>query len=311
MKTIDIKEGLYKKIKAESASNTLKTDKEIYLFISFDLVDSTVFKTKIENKSIWQYVIFYFYDTFNIAKTTILKKMFVWKYIGDEIILCAKIDSIDELQDIPKKAFELQNKISKEIQERFKIKLDIKGALWLAPVVYYDRGQIEEFNKNAKSKGSNRIKNNIYKNIKIILNNGLVPTYDFLGPDIDTGFRIAKYAYKNKIILSAEYAYLLLKQLDEAEKKKIKIVSFEHLKGVWDDRAYPIIWYYNDWSNINDDFEYDEYKKNNIIRDIKNRKDLSYLETVFKQLTKLDEIKKFLEECKTIKSCQKNNNKEA
>ena len=296
-----LKTTIYGNIKSQvpDKSKIETSEKDIYLFISFDLVDSTVFKTSIENKDNWQYVILYFYEIFISEMSTILDKMFVWKYIGDEIVSCAKIKNIDELYDVPRKTFELQKNITKKINENFKLKneLNIKETLWLAPVTSSDTGDIQKVNSITENKSD------IYRNIRITLNNGKFPTDDFLGPDIDIGFRIAKYAHSNKLTLSAEYAYLILqmatpKKSKHDEKDKIKIVSFENLKGVWDNRAYPIIWYYDDWKNIN--FKYDEYKHNDIIKYIDNKKELSYLETVFEQLNTLDEMNLFVEECKAL-----------
>jgi hypothetical protein len=95
-----------------------------------------------------------------------------------------------------------------------------------------------------------------------IINTGLL--FDFLGPDIDIGFRITKYAHSKTVTLSAELAYILSLiptdlKFENSVEKYLKIVGFKKLKGVWSNRVYPIIWYHHDWIEPEDIFDYDEH----------------------------------------------------
>lgn len=66
---------------------------------------------------------------------------------------------------------------------------------------------------------------------------------EFYGPDIDTGFRIAKLTKEAQLVLSFELAQMLMSYSDYRDN--VLIVTFEKLKGVWNGNPYPIIWYYD------------------------------------------------------------------
>jgi hypothetical protein len=63
---------------------------------------------------------------------------------------------------------------------------------------------------------------------------------DFIGPDVDIGFRISKTAYKNIVLIDAKLA-CVFNLLIPTFAKRSKIVLFEQLKGVWDNQHYPIV----------------------------------------------------------------------
>jgi|GEM_PF-4320945 len=95
---------------------------------------------------------------------------------------------------------------------------------------------------------------------------------DFLGPEIDMGFRIAKYAHRQKVAVCTATAYCMLRYLNEVKPslsgnlKKFRIISYEKLKGVWSGREYPIIWFHHNMESGNvekDTFYYFE-KFNNV-----------------------------------------------
>jgi len=130
---------------------------------------------------------------------------------------------------------------------------------------------------------------------------------DFIGPDIDIGFRIAKYADRGRMILSSDLALLVLKCAGTSENKsrqeeyclsttqKMKIVSFKQLKGVWHDRHYPIIWYEKSWLDIGDSFEYDEPHSSDVIKGLHEAKDglpieISALTKVYEDIGAPDKV---------------------
>jgi hypothetical protein len=97
---------------------------------------------------------------------------------------------------------------------------------------------------------------------------------DFLGPDIDTGFRIAKYVSPGKLVIDAYLAWYIAqydsKQSDNITEK-MRIVSLEDLKGVWNGRRYPIVWYNDNWTDGNSIFQYDEEYNSEIVKRIKEK----------------------------------------
>lgn len=65
---------------------------------------------------------------------------------------------------------------------------------------------------------------------------------DFLGPDMDSGFRIAKCTRAGMLVVSVELAELLGECQGDYAPMLGKIVGWEKLPGVWNDHAYPVIW---------------------------------------------------------------------
>ena len=81
---------------------------------------------------------------------------------------------------------------------------------------------------------------------------------DFLGPDIDIGFRLGPHVAANVLAVSAELAFILLDHEDSMGLSgRLRIVGYKQLKGVWRGRPYPIIWYCADWEAIRQILPYD------------------------------------------------------
>jgi len=67
------------------------------------------------------------------------------------------------------------------------------------------------------------------------------------------------------------------------------------LKGVWNDRRYPIIWYEKDWDKVKDTFLYDERFENSIVervqRETKTSPSISELSSVLDDHNRLNALK--------------------
>jgi len=160
----------------------------------------------------------------------------VWKYIGDEVVLVAELtcknyhatmhvlalaETIKELEKSSKnKSRDARNK---------NIKLRFKGTAWVAgfPVANI------ELNLPGPSVG---------QTVK-----------DFLGPSMDLGFRLSKFASDDRLIISASLAHLIVKAPALSEPIMYKGKNDEyHLplcfggqveaKGIRDGK-HPLIWY--------------------------------------------------------------------
>ncbi len=284
------------------SSEEIIEKKNIYIFFSFDLVGSTKFKTE---KTNWPYVIPYFYDTVYKELKYLIPQIKVWKYLGDEILLYVSIcdfDSPSVIYTIPDTVYSIQLKVAEAIQKVSKTKkLDVKSTIWMAAARTVES---KKFNLSNAPKT-----NRFYKNMKVKLNVEDQDQVDFLGPDMDIGFRIAKFAFHHKIVLSADFAYFL--HLTKPENcdidEKLQIVSFEILKGVWNEQYYPIIWYYPDWKTKPYGFFYADHKKNEIAERVLSERveRIDKLENVYKELEKTDEINKFVKECSKMNFSKK------
>ena len=68
------------------------------------------------------------------------------------------------------------------------------------------------------------------------------PRTDYLGPDIDVGFRLGAHSHPGLMVASMELAELLGKIPKSLQQVRGTIVGWQVLKGVWDGNPYPVVW---------------------------------------------------------------------
>jgi len=265
----------------------IRTD--FHIFFSFDLVNSTQYKTLSRKR--WPIVISRFYELVADGLDKRLTNLHLWKYVGDELLFYKRINAIDEIfHCLPTAYSVLQDAIRRlhvEFSDTYTI-LSIKATVWCARTCEVAPQDIEEIKKGAFKLEQ--------RNIVVFQGSGERRTQiDFLGPDIDLGFRIAKHAMRGRLVVSADLAYLLHKEVardPEKTEDKLRIVSYEQLRGIWDNRRYPIIWYEEDWSKVSQSFLYDEHFESSVIESIKAEKvdEVVVLEKVYEDLDQKREI---------------------
>jgi NUDIX domain len=257
----------------------------VYIFFSFDLVNSTQFKASYPAE--WPVVVMRFYELITNELITRISSAIVWKFVGDEVLFFKQvINEEDLLLALPAAhaallaTMEVLHKASPSSREL----LAIKGTVWIAeaqPIQPSDAKSIKTTSRN------------------IIVEPGRSPSWmsrDFLGPDIDAGFRISRFALRRRLVVSAELACLLYRKraICTGIEKQLKIVSFQILKGVWTDRHYPIVWYEGDWTNVNETFLFDEHLTSDIAAAVKRGpagdSGLETIEKVFGDLGRTEEI---------------------
>lgn len=191
----------------------------IYLFLSVDIINSTAKKYDTEPPIDWYSVFTDFYvsfpDEFKIHMEAeynyrgglqyTANKLIVWKHAGDEILFYVEITQKDEIPCIV-------SAFKKTLEDWYtpSEKLDVKGCIWTGQVPFIDR----------------RIQATESTN------------YDFIGPSIDCGFRLGKFASKNEIAISVEVAYLL--NGTSWLQSSLFYLKSENLKGVLGTKKYPI-----------------------------------------------------------------------
>lgn len=191
---------------------------QLYLFLSVDIIGSTAKKYDTKNPIDWYGVFSDFYVSFPEEFRVNLKleyeynrkmgysrdNLVIWKHAGDEILFYAEITQENE---VPCVVYAFK----KTLEDWYSAedKLDVKGCVWTGQVPFIDRKLGEE-------------------------NCGL----DFIGPSIDCGFRLGKYASKNEIAISVEVADLLngISRLQSS----LYYLKSENLKGVFGEKKYPI-----------------------------------------------------------------------
>ena len=298
----------------------------VFLFLSFDLAGSTAFKA--EHPSLWASVFTSFYsqvlDDLGVEdyKTpnnddddpVCVRKL--WKLIGDEVLIYVQITDRDQLYTQIVNANKILNGLMEKIAQKVVAEsgsarcslqhcqdvrdvvlstLDIKATAWLA-----------ECYNQADPNASNII----YHPMTTSYNEKRI---DFLGREIDEGFRIAKYAVKNKLILSPLLAWMIWKtaQADKDEEKIIasnfKIISFIAMKGVWRGRKVPLVMFHQAFGELDDILEYDELEAESF-SNIKeagtkqfvtdNRFAIQRIDTILKNVHKWEDAKKLYDKLK-------------
>ena len=271
-----ISEG--KKKATENKQEDFTSESGIFLFFSFDLVNSTVFKT--EHPSLWSSVFTCFYNEVlkNLEveeyKTSednsgCIRKL--WKLIGDEVLIYVHLTEEEQLyaqiNNVGKTLEGLMEKIAQKVEEKTRGSKDEKSdcevhcqdvkKVILSTLAIKTAAWIAE----CKDESDNHATNIIYCPKVSTTSNDRI---DFLGREIDEGFRIAKFAVKDKIILSPLLAWLIWKAAEEnPDNKKIiqanfRITAFVNMKGVWRGRKVPIVMFHQNFEKFDEILEYDE-----------------------------------------------------
>ncbi len=339
----DIDERLKEKRRNSRESSTFSKKGEFYFFISLDLVNSTEFKNiySLKNSLIWIQVIKEFFEIsknqFRVGAPSEQRKFSLWKTLGDEVLIYAPVYSLDDLKqkflEADKHIKEIQDEVSNFKNDFLNI-LSVKGSAWIAKVYSMNlgkklkvevdsEGQVKESVVNIKTflkenlgelffEGMHRFLPNprysrIFQELLFDLKTKLDP--DFLGPDIDIGFRGAQYSWSRRLQVSLDLAYLL-SSYDNDLLKTFKILQYKELKGVWNRKPYPIIWYDPVWGEENWDiidykksFDYDDCLKNEMVKDIIDEKIDLKKETliddfirVLRKVGGLERLENYLEE---------------
>lgn len=181
-----------------------------------------------------------------------------WKAIGDEIGFSKRLNSgicvlacmrawVSTLQQI------------RRMLKSHNVDLDVKSAAWIAgfPVL---NTEIIFSNKPAPRGNTDddyvlNVLTLLEKYYSAKAKDGIALTRDFVGPSIDTGFRIASKSSPRKMTISVDLAYMCASVLTDkfAHDKSdpihshLKSIHFgydgrESLKGVMGGKPYPIFW---------------------------------------------------------------------
>lgn len=271
----------------------LKVRSIVYIFVSFDLTNSTKFKYRNPN---WLDMIKELIKTAN----NYWFGLDFWKFNGDELLYYAELLSFSQLVLILHKLNEAANDIENELFEKmhddktgigFEADLiGIKTAVWIAAV----------------SDDKNSLNSKLFE----------FDSIDFAGINIDEGFRMSKCATQSKIVVDPKIVLIVtaianeltgnrIQNLTDNEIAKIKelphpsqfedvfakywflqskknfeydvkdmfkvvannfrLIGYKNCKGVWDERPYPVIWYSDDWDNSIANIKYDETYNDTIV----------------------------------------------
>ena len=140
----------------------------------------------------------------------------VWKVIGDEIVFLAHPKSARESQLLVNAFYNTVINYDSKVFERWPLR--VRGCVWAAQISSRNR-QIE---------------------IPEMMGSDSAQTYvDYLGPDVDAGFRLAGCVGRGQVIVSSNLVQLFV-GMDESEGIQFHYVGRKVLKGVYKGRPYPL-----------------------------------------------------------------------
>ena len=235
----------------KSQKKKKKAKKNVVLFFSFDIVNSTLYKTI--NYYGWAQVLNLLFKRLREEVRNNLEGSEMWRVLGDEAIFIIKIRDEEHLQVCVRKIFGImistiyalkKGEFFNHNNNLMKLQniLSLKVATWIAAVNNIgdvdDKDILQEDIDNIFECYTSQEGNKIF---------------EFLGNDIDTGFRIATQTQEGRMVLSYELAYLICQRTGCLSN--LHIVTYKKLKGVWKNKLYPIIWYHDPGAYL------DVYKK--------------------------------------------------
>lgn len=220
-----------------------------YLFMSFDLVNSTIFKQHHSEK--WASETSEFYRSAAQGVLARLPRASVWKYAGDEILFYCSAQNVEEVKSWVTSGYEILGALDQQVAQRSDAQLRVKGICWAALA--------------STEQSTGLAAPNV---VFIHASDAGGASRDFLGPEIDAGFRLGGSTCQRTLALSAELAAFLIRFTPEEVTKYIHFVSLQKLKGVWKNKLYPICWYRHD---LHDGFQYDDQYENPLLAEALNK----------------------------------------
>lgn len=241
----------------------------VYMYLSFDLMNSTAFK---DREPRWPFVMHYFYVETVAAVRAASSRFHVWKYIGDEVTFWQVLPEGADLPALMRRIHAAVQSVRERLdglQDKYDVRtrhqLGVKGTAWIASAEFVPASKLEQHLEVARPRHVNRIlEERVTLEAEGDGGHGLQNVVDFIGPEIDIGFRLTKFAHNGFLLLNAPLASILLRQADE-DSIPARVVSLEALKGVWGGRPYPVVWYCEPWDHPEENFAYDEALQHPIV----------------------------------------------
>ena len=234
---VEINEIAKNLIKEYEIRKTEKDKKEIensrqsvVLFFSFDITNSSKYKTM--DYLYWPIIINQLFKYIEKEVLENLEECQLWRILGDEIVFIKQVSSLEELWNDIKTINDRKDIIinslkngsffekNLDIIDNKKLKksmhlnniLSLKSAAWIGLVI----DQTDKDNYFSHPYGNIEI---IYKSQK---SEGKYQIYEFLGNDIDAGFRISKAVTSQNFVISFELAYFLYKYMKNICEQKLE-----------------------------------------------------------------------------------------
>ncbi|MBN1499164.1 MAG: hypothetical protein JW982_03335 [Spirochaetes bacterium] len=236
----------------------LSKEQGFVVFLSLDIANSTIYKTSFPNNWMFHYSNFFEKTRIHFEKNNQVASSKIFKENGDEVIIIFFPSNRNDFIEIMNESIKAVETLTEYRKVLIDVGLDYKATLFCAgfsepePFSVYDKNENRSDSKVYLEFLYSDYKNyRMHRSISFPNGNhdgqpsscviGSIKQYDFIGPDIDIGFRISKYAEPNKLLVSDKIAFIY-DNFFQGEYH-FQINKMERLKGVWGDRGYPIIEY--------------------------------------------------------------------
>ncbi len=259
--------------RVQVCSNEPDRRQKLRLFFSADLVGSTAFKAirvACENnvydkkRETWSGVFLDFFERFvsefheqcraaeqrigdiwhtKLPRPLHLDRIEVWKTLGDEILFTDIISPDHAHAHVAGQVMAFYDAIHIIDEEFTRYDLGVKGSVWTAgfPIrnkeVRFCMGEpsyAAVMPDDTKTEADPDTGSNV-----LIAGTWF---HDFLGPEIDSGFRLAKHTSRRRIVVSIDVADVLSTINIPAYPLRIHHLGWRVLKGSYYERPYPIFW---------------------------------------------------------------------
>jgi hypothetical protein len=224
------------------------------LFLSVDLVGSTAFK---QQGQAWLPVILNFYRDFDHCvhkqyrafcqrSNSIVAPPEFWKSNGDELLYTCDLVTQEQAVEAIHIWLDALNEY-RSLMPPEPESLDVKSTAWIglfpAPnsEVFFRRGGVQ-FRSDVAEDAillQSEMRDQWYANRQT--RQDIVR--DFVGPSIDTGFRLSSWASPRRLIISVDLAFLLTSSCGATDEPlPLHFSGHKALKGVIGNAPYPAIW---------------------------------------------------------------------
>ncbi|SEH15046.1 hypothetical protein SAMN05428974_1338 [Sphingopyxis sp. YR583] len=252
------------------------------IFLSADVVGSTALKQPVflETQIDWLEIMQRFYGEMVDAMETgweqlksdldeELHDVFLgpppqfWKTVGDEVLYYKDLTDSRQITltilcwkralGLVRTYFEKQNK---GLLQEVGLTLDLKSTIWTAGFPRRNKTIVSPAGLSRQLRGGNysdafrRAQSRALSQQKRDANARV--EFDFIGPGIDIGFRLANFATEQKMVISLDVAYILALRGTNILRRHMKTISVDPipihydgrvlLKGVFGQRKYPLFW---------------------------------------------------------------------
>lgn len=171
----------------------------------------------------------------------------VWKTVGDEVVF------VKEITDHRQIVTTLQTWLAalpriRQFLENENANLGVKSTSWIAGFPFRNREVVVDHKIDVENEeedyysANGRRLNEYYADEENGIRSSII--IDFVGPSIDTGFRLCQFCSERKLIVSIDIAYIIsMTQFDgEVDRTDLYFDGTANLKGVLGGHHYPIFW---------------------------------------------------------------------